>query len=83
MPIGNVTYVTELMNVCIMLKSVIINISKLYKNYTIFHVLFIVPGEFQIDPYTKTLGDPSRRPEIQNATIEYIASQDYMVSECT
>jgi len=47
------------------------------------HVLFIVPGEFQIDPYTKTLGDPSRRPEIQNATIEYIASQDYMVSECT
>lgn len=40
----------------------------------------IVPGEFQIDPYTKTLGDPSRRPEIQNATIEYIASQDYMVS---
>lgn len=43
-------------------------------------LLFIVPGEFQIDPYTKTLGDPSRRPEIQNATIEYIASQDYMVS---
>jgi hypothetical protein len=42
-----------------------------------------LPGEFQIDPYTKTLGDPSRRPEIQNATIEYIASQDYMVSECT
>lgn len=39
-----------------------------------------MPGEFQIDPYTKTLGDPSRRPEIQNATIEYIASQDYMVS---
>ncbi|XP_050423088.1 protein transport protein Sec24B [Adelges cooleyi] len=38
-----------------------------------------LPGEFQIDPYTKTLGDPSRRPEIQNATIEYIASQDYMV----
>lgn len=40
-----------------------------------------MPGEFQIDPYTKTLGDPSRRPEIQNATIEYIASQDYMVSK--
>lgn len=39
-----------------------------------------MPAEFQIDPYTKTLGDPSRRPEIQNATIEYIASQDYMVS---
>ncbi|VVC42428.1 Hypothetical protein CINCED_3A010523 [Cinara cedri] len=38
-----------------------------------------LPSEFQIDPYTKTLGDPSRRPEIQNATIEYIASQDYMV----
>uniref|UniRef100_A0A2S2Q3L3 Protein transport protein Sec24A n=1 Tax=Sipha flava TaxID=143950 RepID=A0A2S2Q3L3_9HEMI len=38
-----------------------------------------LPAEFQIDPYTKTLGDPSRRPEIQNATIEYIASQDYMV----
>lgn len=43
-------------------------------------IIIIVPGEFQIDPYTKTLGDPSRRPEIQNATIEYIASQDYMVS---
>lgn len=39
-----------------------------------------MPGEFQIDPYTKRLGDPSRRPEILNATIEYIASQDYMVS---
>lgn len=39
----------------------------------------LVPGEFLIDPYTKTLGDPSRRPEILNSTIEYIASQDYMV----
>lgn len=46
-----------------------------------FIIFFIVvPAEFQIDPYTKTLGDPSRRPEIQNATIEYIASQDYMVN---
>lgn len=44
------------------------------------YIVLLVPGEFQIDPYTKTLGDPSRRPEIQNATIEYIASQDYMVS---
>lgn len=48
--------------------------------YFIIIYFIIVPGEFQIDPYTKTLGDPSRRPEIQNATIEYIASQDYMVS---
>jgi len=48
-------------------------------HYYLFYIV-LVPGEFQIDPYTKRLGDPSRRPEILNATIEYIASQDYMVS---
>ncbi|XP_039293836.1 protein transport protein Sec24A isoform X2 [Nilaparvata lugens] len=38
-----------------------------------------LPDEFQFDPQTKTYGDPSRRPEIRNATIEFIAPSEYMV----
>lgn len=39
----------------------------------------IVPEEFQYDPVTKSYGDPTRRPEIQSATIEYIAPSEYML----
>nr|NVI77993.1 Sec24AB ortholog [Cucujiformia] len=35
--------------------------------------------EFQFDPFTKTYGDPSRRPEIKTSTIEYIAPTEYML----
>lgn len=38
-----------------------------------------LPDEFQFDPLTKTYGDPSRRPEIRSATIEFIAPSEYMV----
>uniref|UniRef100_A0A0A9X976 Protein transport protein Sec24A n=4 Tax=Lygus hesperus TaxID=30085 RepID=A0A0A9X976_LYGHE len=38
-----------------------------------------LPEEFQYDPLTKTYGDPSRRPEIKSATIEFIAPSEYMV----
>ncbi|KAL1139045.1 hypothetical protein AAG570_009106 [Ranatra chinensis] len=38
-----------------------------------------LPGEFEYDPLTKTYGDPSRRPEIKSATIEFIAPSEYMV----
>lgn len=38
-----------------------------------------LPDEFQFDPMTKTYGDPSRRPEIKSATIEFIAPSEYMV----
>lgn len=42
---------------------------------------FAVPDEFQFDPLSKTYGDPSRRPEIKSATIEFIAPSEYMVSD--
>ena len=38
-----------------------------------------VPEEFQFDPVTRTSGDPSRRPEVRSATIEFLAPADYMV----
>ncbi|XP_075232857.1 protein transport protein Sec24AB isoform X2 [Lycorma delicatula] len=38
-----------------------------------------LPDEFQFDPISKTYGDPSRRPEIKSATIEFIAPSEYMV----
>jgi len=31
------------------------------------------------DPQTKSFGDPGRRPELQETTIEYIAPTEYMV----
>ena len=41
--------------------------------------LLSVPEEFLYDPTTRSYGDPARRPEIKNATIEFIAPSDYMV----
>lgn len=38
-----------------------------------------LPEEFLYDPATRSYGDPSRRPEIRNATIEFIAPSDYML----
>lgn len=38
-----------------------------------------LPEEFQYDPVTRTYGDPSRRPEVREATIEFIAPQEYML----
>ncbi|VDL16233.1 unnamed protein product [Hymenolepis diminuta] len=38
-----------------------------------------VPDDFFYDPTTKTYGDPARRPEIKNATVEFIAPSDYMI----
>ncbi|XP_013421986.1 protein transport protein Sec24A [Lingula anatina] len=37
------------------------------------------PEEFQYDPVSKTFGDPMRRPEMKSATIEFIASSEYML----
>lgn len=39
----------------------------------------VLPEDFFFDPATKTYGDPARRPEIKNATVEFIAPSDYMV----
>jgi len=39
-----------------------------------------VPDEFMYNPVTRSYGDPQKRPEVQNATVEFIASSDYMVS---
>uniref|UniRef100_A0A183C0I0 Sec23/sec24 transport family protein n=1 Tax=Globodera pallida TaxID=36090 RepID=A0A183C0I0_GLOPA len=38
-----------------------------------------LPEDFAWDPQTKTFGDPSRRPELQETTIEYIAPAEYML----
>ncbi|CAH8479729.1 unnamed protein product [Schistosoma turkestanicum] len=38
-----------------------------------------VPDEFYYDPGTQTYGDPSRRPEIRSATVEFIAPSEYTV----
>ena len=43
----------------------------------VFFVL--VPEEFCFDPTTRQYGDPSKRPEIRNATVEFIAPSEYMV----
>ncbi|PAV65587.1 hypothetical protein WR25_12286 [Diploscapter pachys] len=38
-----------------------------------------LPDDFSWDPVRKAFGDPTNRPEIQNATVEYIAPNEYMV----
>uniref|UniRef100_A0A8R1DM97 Uncharacterized protein n=1 Tax=Caenorhabditis japonica TaxID=281687 RepID=A0A8R1DM97_CAEJA len=38
-----------------------------------------LPDDFCWDPQTKAFGDPRNRPEIQNSTVEFIASSDYML----
>ncbi|XP_036372894.1 protein transport protein Sec24B-like [Megalops cyprinoides] len=38
-----------------------------------------VPDEFMYNPLTRSYGEPHKRPEVQNATVEFIASSDYML----
>ncbi|KAK7603574.1 hypothetical protein V9T40_003573 [Parthenolecanium corni] len=38
-----------------------------------------LPDDFRYNPSTKMHDDPMRRPEVKNATIEFIASSEYMV----
>ncbi|XKL62561.1 hypothetical protein PGB90_002394 [Kerria lacca] len=38
-----------------------------------------LPDDFRYNPLTKMHDDPLRRPEVKNATIEFIASSEYMV----
>ncbi|XP_056295030.1 protein transport protein Sec24B isoform X2 [Pseudoliparis swirei] len=38
-----------------------------------------VPDEFMYNPVTRSYGEPQKRPEVQNATVEFIASSDYML----
>ncbi|XP_034033847.1 protein transport protein Sec24A isoform X2 [Thalassophryne amazonica] len=38
-----------------------------------------VPEEFMYNPVSRSYGEPHKRPEIQNATIEFIAPSEYMV----
>lgn len=44
-------------------------------------ILILVPEEFLFDPVTKTYGDPTKRPEINSSTIEFIAPPEYTVSD--
>ncbi|VDO31004.1 unnamed protein product [Onchocerca flexuosa] len=38
-----------------------------------------LPDDFNWDPATKSLGEPTHRPEIRNATVEFIAPSEYML----
>lgn len=38
-----------------------------------------VPEEFMYNPVSRAYGEPHRRPEVQNATIEFIAPSEYML----
>ena len=39
-----------------------------------------MPDEFLFDPVTRSYGDPSKRPEINSSTIEFIAPAEYTVN---
>ncbi len=41
--------------------------------------LYVVPEEFMYNPVSRSYGEPHKRPEVQNATIEFIAPSVYMV----
>ncbi|XP_072479243.1 protein transport protein Sec24B isoform X2 [Notamacropus eugenii] len=38
-----------------------------------------VPEEFMYNPVTRSYGEPHTRPEVQNSTVEFVASSDYML----
>ncbi|XP_011609656.2 protein transport protein Sec24A isoform X2 [Takifugu rubripes] len=38
-----------------------------------------VPEEFMYNPVSRSYGEPHKRPEVQNATIEFIAPSEYML----
>lgn len=38
-----------------------------------------LPEDFMYDPSTKKYGEPERRPEVRNATVEFIAPSEYML----
>jgi protein transport protein SEC24 len=38
-----------------------------------------VPEEFMYNPLTRYCGEPHKQPEVQNSTMEFIASSDYML----
>ncbi|XP_030216072.1 protein transport protein Sec24A isoform X2 [Gadus morhua] len=38
-----------------------------------------VPEEFMYNPISRSYGEPQKRPEVQNATIEFIAPSEYML----
>ncbi|XP_077505314.1 protein transport protein Sec24AB isoform X2 [Amblyomma americanum] len=38
-----------------------------------------LPDDFMYDPSTKKYGEPERRPEVRNATVEFIAPTEYML----
>lgn len=45
----------------------------------IYKLICIVPEEFLYNPVTRVYGEPHKRPEVQNATIEFMAPSEYMV----
>uniref|UniRef100_A0A673AQ31 Protein transport protein Sec24B-like n=1 Tax=Sphaeramia orbicularis TaxID=375764 RepID=A0A673AQ31_9TELE len=46
---------------------------------TLLFLSYLVPDEFMYNPVSRSYGEPHRRPEVQNSTVEFIASSDYML----
>ncbi len=42
-------------------------------------IVISVPEEFLYNPVSRSYGAPHKRPEVQNATVEFIAPSEYMV----
>lgn len=54
--------------------------TSLFLNLSCMFVFYLVPEEFMYNPVSRSYGEPHKRPEVQNATIEFIAPSEYMVS---
>lgn len=62
------------------LSPIIVSLSYHFVKHTLFDLPRSVPDEFMYNPVTRSYGEPHKRPEVQNSTVEFIASSDYMVS---
>lgn len=58
---------------CVQLHTLLLNLYWIPNSY-------LVPEEFMYNPLTRSYGEPHKRPEVQNSTVEFIASSDYMVT---
>ncbi|KAK7799187.1 hypothetical protein U0070_014087 [Myodes glareolus] len=50
-----------------------------FKDLVQLPVVTSIPEEFMYNPLTRVYGEPHRRPEVQNATIEFMAPSEYML----
>uniref|UniRef100_A0A4W6DTH8 SEC24 homolog A, COPII coat complex component n=1 Tax=Lates calcarifer TaxID=8187 RepID=A0A4W6DTH8_LATCA len=50
-----------------------------YRKSISHHCTLLFPEEFMYNPVSRSYGEPHKRPEVQNATIEFIAPSEYML----